>query len=101
MDVHISFPDRQCLLEYVADVLRVEGFFSSIAKSRQGKVWIKCDLGGSYQSSGGQRHTGTRLIQCPFQVVARLFKKENVWKITSIFNEHNHQLSHKCNMSHY
>jgi len=89
---NMEFPDRESLIIFVKKNLREKGYFISIKKSRQGKVWLKCDLGGSYRArGGGQRHSASRLIGCPFEITARQFKKNSVWKVISINGEHNHE----------
>jgi hypothetical protein len=90
MDNSRVFPDRKSLIDFVKSSEEANGFFVSIGKSRQGKVWLKCDLGGTYHESGGQWHSASRLTNCPFQVVAHFFKKENIWRIVLVSGEHNH-----------
>lgn len=90
MDTSRVFPDRKSLIDFVKSSEEANGFFVSIGKSRQGKVWLKCDLGGTYRETGGQRHSASRLTNCPFQVVARFFKKDNIWRIILVSGEHNH-----------
>jgi hypothetical protein len=62
----------------------VRGYYVVIQKSRKGKVWLKCDRGGTPKERDAprQRDTDTRLNGCPFAVVIRLFTKEGVWKFT-------------------
>jgi hypothetical protein len=63
----------------------------SFQKSCLGKVWLKCEHGGSYQArGGGQRHSAPRLTGCPFQITAHFFMKNSSWKVISTNGEHNH-----------
>lgn len=92
MDITKEFENRDALLEYVKVYAEAKGFYTSIKKSVKTKVWIKCHLGGNYRCVKPPliRKSSTRLINCPFSVVAREFKKLGVWKILEVMDEHNH-----------
>jgi hypothetical protein len=88
----MKFCDRESFVLYVKKTLKEKGYFISIQKSHQGKVWLKCDPGGSYQTrGGGQRHSASRLTGCQFQNTARHLKKNSAWKVIYINGEHNHE----------
>ena len=77
MDFEREFPSRDALTDYVREFQESKGCFISVERSREGKIWLKCDMGGTYAQRDGdaQRHTGTRLIDCPAKFVARFFNK--------------------------
>lgn len=89
----MEFDDRESLLAYVKDYCNSQGFYTNIKQSHKRKVWIKCNLGGSYRSRklDNSRETSSRLIDCPFLVVAREFPCLSKWKILQIVDEHNHK----------
>lgn len=93
MDTTKEFENRDALLKFVQDYCRSKGYFISTKKSIKKKVWIKCRLGGTYRSriSNLQRKSSSRLINCPFSVVAREFTKLGVWKILEVVDDHNHE----------
>ena len=60
------------------------------------KIWLRCDRGGKPEKnskSTGKRVTSSRLIDCPFQVIAQRTRINGVstdWALTVDNPEHNH-----------
>jgi hypothetical protein len=93
-DLNLQFFSRESLECYIKEVSASKGYFVSIKRSRSGKVWLKCDLGGTYQHKENlNRETSSRLIGCPFEIVGRYFKKGNYWSIVEVADYHSHEPS--------
>ncbi|KAK9286624.1 hypothetical protein L1049_015024 [Liquidambar formosana] len=95
-----SFIDREELIQHVGDFAVSQGYVVTIKQSKKDKVVILgCDRGGVYrnrrkpvdESSAEykrKRKTGSRLTNCPFEVVGK--KEDGVWVLTIKNGSHNH-----------
>ena len=95
MDLNTEFETREALINHVQHYSMENGYYVVIQRSREGKVWLKCDRGGTSKERDvpRQRDTDTQLNGCQFAVVGWLFAKERVWKILEVQEEHNHDPS--------
>ena len=56
------------------------------------KVILICDRGGKYKGNGSSsRHTGTKKINCPFQLVGKYSLTHDYWTVKVICDKHNHE----------
>lgn len=95
-----SFIDREELIQHVGDFALSQGYVVTIKQSKKDKVVVLgCDRGGVYrnrrklvdESSAEQvrkRKTGSRLTNCPFEVVGK--KEDGLWVLAIKNGEHNH-----------
>lgn len=96
-----SFIDREELIQHVGDFALSQGYVVTIKQSKKDKVVVLgCDRGGVYrnrrkptdESSADhvrKRKTGSRLTNCPFEVVGK--KEDGLWVLTIKNGEHNHE----------
>ena len=70
-----------------------------IKRSKSGKVWLKCDRGDLYRNrfqlskEGRIQKTGTRLMDCPMEIVGKLINPTDAWEMTTTNSTHNHDPS--------
>lgn len=95
-----SFIDREELIQHVGDFALSQGYVVTIKQSKKDKVVVLgCDRGGVYrnrrklvdESSAEhvrKRKTGSRLTNCPFEVVGK--KEDGLWVLAIKNGEHNH-----------
>ncbi|KAK1380081.1 hypothetical protein POM88_026825 [Heracleum sosnowskyi] len=93
------YSDREKLITCIREVAATLGYAIVIKKSKKDSyVRIGCDRGGEYRSSKipikkrdttSKRTTGTRLIQCPFEIWGR-WKPGGIWVIEIKNLTHNH-----------
>ncbi|KAJ0826392.1 putative transcription factor FAR family [Helianthus annuus] len=87
---------REELMEWVRNTGRSLGYaiVTKRSKAKNGyvsKVVLMCDRGGVYKSDkDSSRETGTRKINCPFEMVAKFSKKNGSWTLKVKPGEHNH-----------
>ncbi|KAJ0763747.1 putative transcription factor FAR family [Helianthus annuus] len=90
------FKSREELMEWVRNTGRSLGYaiVTKRSKAKNGyvsKVVLMCDRGGVYKSDkDSSRETGTRKINCPFEMVAKFSKKNGSWTLKVKPGEHNH-----------
>ena len=84
-----SFIDREELIQHVGEFALSQGYVVTIKQSKKDKVVVLgCDRGGVYrnrrkpvdESSGElarKRKTGSRLTNCPFELVGK--KEDGLW----------------------
>ncbi|XP_021770208.1 protein FAR1-RELATED SEQUENCE 5-like isoform X3 [Chenopodium quinoa] len=96
-----KFSNREILLETVRGMAYSLGFVTVIQKSKKKKnrwVIIGCDHGGSYRTNrsripnSGKKKSGTRLMNCPFQICGRM-NQGTSWRVEIKYLSHNHNLS--------
>lgn len=95
------YSDREKLIFCIHEVASTLGFATVIRKSKKDRyVRIGCDRGGEYRvnklpikkrDTTVRRSTGTRLIQCPFEIWGRR-KKDGFWEVEIKELTHNHDL---------
>ncbi|KAJ0800120.1 putative methylmalonate-semialdehyde dehydrogenase [Helianthus annuus] len=90
------FKSREEFMEWVRNTGRSLGYaiVTKRSKTKHGyvyKVVLMCDRGGVYKSvKDSSKETGTRKINCPFEMVGK-FSKENVSLTLKVKpGEHNH-----------
>ncbi|XP_057978213.1 methylmalonate-semialdehyde dehydrogenase [acylating], mitochondrial-like isoform X6 [Malania oleifera] len=95
-----SFIDREELIQHVGDFSISQGYVVTIKQSKKDKVVVLgCDRGGVYRNRRKpldgtspeqvrKRKTGSRLTNCPFEVVGK--KEDGLWVLTIKNGEHNH-----------
>ncbi|KAJ9705582.1 hypothetical protein PVL29_003582 [Vitis rotundifolia] len=95
-----NFIDREELIQHVGDFALSQGYVVTIKQSKKDKVVVLgCDRGGVYrnrrkpvdESSAEhvrKRKTGSRLTNCPFEVVGK--KEDGLWVLNIKNGEHNH-----------
>ncbi|KAJ0754861.1 putative transcription factor FAR family [Helianthus annuus] len=90
------FKSREELMEWVRNTGRSLGYaiVTKRSKAKNGyvsKVVLMCDRGGVYKSDkDSSRETGTRKINCPFEMVGKFSKKNGSWTLKVKPGEHNH-----------
>ena len=90
------FKSREELMEWVRNTGRSLGYaiVTKRSKTKNGyvsKVVLMCDRGGVYKSDkDSSRETGTRKINCPFEMVGKFSKKNGSWMLKVKPGEHNH-----------
>jgi malonate-semialdehyde dehydrogenase (acetylating)/methylmalonate-semialdehyde dehydrogenase len=88
----MSSKTEKNLLDYVQTHANAQGYAVSILRSEKIRktATLKCDLGGTYRDRGkkGNRETGTRLTDCPFEL--RLKGNEKGWEFSVTRPSHNH-----------
>jgi exosome complex RNA-binding protein Rrp4 len=91
-----QFNDKESLVSAVKQHYAVLAV--SIFRSKNGKVWIGCDRGGSYRNNIGltentrKRQTASPLVGCQFKIVGK-WVTENKWSVIEVHNVHNHEAS--------
>ncbi|XP_071695799.1 uncharacterized protein [Rutidosis leptorrhynchoides] len=55
------------------------------------KVVLKCDRGGVYKNADSSKASGTKKINCPFELEARYSSEDDAWTLKVISDQHNHQ----------
>ena len=58
--------------------------------SRIVKIWFRCDRGGQTKSVATVRRSGTKKINCPFKMIAKLDPKRGAWTLEVKNDQHNH-----------
>ncbi|CAK9150946.1 unnamed protein product [Ilex paraguariensis] len=96
-----SFVDREELIQHVGEFAVTQGYIVTIKQSKKDKVVVLgCDRGGVYRNrrksidevSGEhlrKRKTGSRLTNCPFELVGK--KEDGLWVLTIKNGSHNHE----------
>ncbi|XP_051142888.1 methylmalonate-semialdehyde dehydrogenase [acylating], mitochondrial-like isoform X2 [Andrographis paniculata] len=96
-----SFIDREELITHVGEFAVAQGYVVTIKQSKKEKVVVLgCDRGGVYrdrrkpvdEASGAhlrKRKSGSRLTNCPFEVVGK--KEDGLWVLTVKNGSHNHE----------
>ena len=91
-----EFESREELLEYLKEWGKMQGFAVVIGRSRNNRLWIKCDRGGEYADkhvndpeNRKRKRKATRLTGCEFKIKANL-KKDNIWRCQTENPNHNH-----------
>lgn len=105
MPTATHFASREELLSHVHDFTVQHGYAVVIQKSNvpRGQVWLRCDLGGSYKSTGHRgldsensnarkRKCSSRLKNCPFQLYARRLPDAR-WLLRVQNASHNHDVA--------
>jgi hypothetical protein len=98
-DFTLSFLDRDTMINGVKSFYQQKGYVIVIQKSKKGKVWFKCDVGGQHRNPEGltdetrKRKTSTRLSGCPFKISSYLGAKDQLWHVTPHELSHNHEAS--------
>ena len=70
MDLEREFSDRESLISFAKDLYKQQGYYIVIKKIREGKVWLKCDLGGTYKQKSVEIH-------CPINSNYHTFEKDH------------------------
>ena len=91
-----EFASRDELLDSLKEWGEHQGFAVVIGRSRQNRLWIKCDRGGEYADkhlhdpeNRKRKRKATRLTGCPFNVKATM-KKDKIWRCHTENPQHNH-----------
>lgn len=96
-----SFIDREELIQHVGEFGISQGYVVTIKQSKKDKVVILgCDRGGVYrnrrkpvdEASGERarkRKAGSRLTNCPFELVGK--KDDGLWVLSIKNGSHNHE----------
>ena len=91
-----TFNSREELLEGCKNWSSTQGFATVIARSRVNRLWLKCDRGGTYENRRNllpdqrkRRRTDSRLLGCPFKMIASR-SKDSPWKVHTVVPNHNH-----------
>ncbi|KAI8568648.1 hypothetical protein RHMOL_Rhmol02G0216800 [Rhododendron molle] len=93
-----NFSTRDELLDRIRNMALKEGYVTTIKKSKPGcYVIIGCDRGGKYRGtsvplSEGKRMSGSRLVNCPFQILGKK-KVGKPWKVEIKDVSYNHEPS--------
>lgn len=96
-----TFVDREELIQYVGEFGVSQGYVVTIKQSKKDKVvTLGCDRGGVCRSkrkpdgeTSGEpsrnRKSGSRHINCPFELIGK--KEDGVWVLTIKNGSHNHE----------
>ncbi|XVE49443.1 hypothetical protein DITRI_Ditri01bG0082900 [Diplodiscus trichospermus] len=96
-----TFIDREELIQHVGEFAVSQGYVVTIKQSKRDKVVVLgCDRGGVYRNRRKpvdesatehirKRKTGSRLTNCPFEVVGK--KDDGLWVLTVKNGTHNHE----------
>ncbi|GMI74640.1 hypothetical protein HRI_001133300 [Hibiscus trionum] len=96
-----TFIDREELIQHVGEFAVSQGYVVTIKQSKRDKVVVLgCDRGGVYRNRRKpvdesaaerirRRKTGSRLTNCPFEVVGK--KDDGLWVLTIKNGTHNHE----------
>ncbi|KAJ0496301.1 putative transcription factor FAR family [Helianthus annuus] len=90
------FKSREELMEWVRNTRRSLGYAIVTKRSKTkhvyvSKVVLMCDRGGVYKSvTESSKETGTRKINCPFEMVGKYSKENGYWTLKVKHGEHNH-----------
>jgi hypothetical protein len=99
----VPYPDRNSLIAAVQAHAKQHGYNVVIKTSsipdekkpgRVAKVWLRCDRGGTYRPRNGlteetrKRRRSTRLVDCPFMIVAS--GSNGMWTFKVHDGQHNH-----------
>lgn len=91
-----EFTTREEVLAGAKSWSATQGYAIVIARSRQNRLWLKCDRGGKYENRRGisieqrkRKRGGSRLQGCPFRMIAA-FKRDARWHVECDQPEHNH-----------
>lgn len=96
-----SFATREELIEHVGDFAVSQGYVVTIKQSKKDRVVVLgCDRGGVYRNRrkaveidstecARKRKTGSRLTNCPFELLGK--KDDGVWVLTIKVGTHNHE----------
>ena len=92
-----QFSTREEALTYLKSFAAPQGYAVVIKRSRQNRLWMRCDRGGSSENrplvAEGQRkrkHRESRLMGCPFKVVVAYKADADIWRTEVVIAEHNH-----------
>lgn len=92
-----TFTTREEVITAVRDHYRSLGQEIKIGKnSDKKKLILQCPSGGKYQSASGEtpkRERSTKKSDCPFAIRAFFSSVSNNWRIHTVFETHNHELS--------
>lgn len=92
-----TYNSREGLLEGAKKFAAGHGYALVIERSRENKLWLKCDRGGTYRNrhhlteATKKRKAHSRLLACPFRLRGAV--KEGMWSLTTVNGEHNHEAS--------
>ncbi|XP_022727288.1 methylmalonate-semialdehyde dehydrogenase [acylating], mitochondrial-like isoform X1 [Durio zibethinus] len=96
-----TFVDREELIQHIGEFAVSQGYVVTIKQSKRDKVVVLgCDRGGVYRNRRKpvdesaaecirRRKTGSRLTNCPFEVVGK--KDDGLWVLTVKNGTHNHE----------
>ncbi|XP_021980318.1 uncharacterized protein LOC110876452 [Helianthus annuus] len=91
-----EFKSREEMMEWVQNTARDVGDVIVTKRSRTkpngySRVILMCERGGVYRSvKGTSKATGTKKINCPFELIGAYTKMNDCWKLVHIRDEHNH-----------
>ena len=97
---------RKELIQSVKDGYLRQGICLTLHKnSDHRRVIFKCYHGGTYTDKhdpavpeSKRRNTGTRLMDCPFQLKALYKKKDDSWTLYQMDENHNHPVTGNLGM---
>ncbi|GLU08070.1 hypothetical protein SLE2022_249990 [Rubroshorea leprosula] len=96
-----TFVDREELIQHVGEFAVSQGYVVTIKQSKRDRVVVLgCDRGGVYRNRrkpvdesssecSRRRKTGSRLTNCPFEVVGK--KDDGLWVLSVKNGTHNHE----------
>lgn len=92
------YPSRDELITAAKSHAARHHYAITIRTSKPGRVWLKCDRGGSYRNrldlndNTRKRTTGSRLINCPFSVTGTQLINGS-WQLSVPNAAHNHEIA--------
>ncbi|KAI3506403.1 hypothetical protein L1887_28761 [Cichorium endivia] len=91
------FSSRENLVDWVQNVAQSLGYVIVTKRTKTkpsgyvSKVVLMCDRGGVFKGQEtSTRNTGTRKINCPFELQACYYKLNDVWRLKVKNDQHNH-----------
>ncbi|KAL4559413.1 hypothetical protein LXL04_031551 [Taraxacum kok-saghyz] len=95
---NMVFESCQDLIDWTQEMGRSFGYIIIIkqrkirASGLLTKVLLICDRGGTYKSKNiSSRNTGTKKINCPFELKGKYSKLYNFWTLSVVCDKHNHE----------
>ena len=91
------YTTKEELVNALKEQYRQDGVVLTTKRSKENRIVLKCDRGGTYQSPLGltkesrRRKSHTRLTGCLFEIVCTVQK--GVWAVRKMVETHNHPLS--------
>lgn len=93
------FKSRHDLFDWVKKVGRSLGYVIVTRRSKTlpsgvtNRVYLMCDRGGICKSKRSIRNSGSKKTNCPFKLIGKYWKTDDVWTLTVMCEKHNHEPS--------
>ena len=95
------YDSKSALITSAKDFAAAHGYALVIKRSKETKVWLKCDRGEAYRNqykldeNHRIRSTGSRLIDSPMMLLGTFKWSLEAWELSVAESNHNHEASHR------